>query len=1730
MLERLWATAIMEDRESIHLLCDLLWNRYFTVCQARLTAIKLKRRARRKRKARRSIDADFEVVWGASSRAAECTPPADSIPQASAPCDVMFRHHTQLLASTYYFQNEQVRRALLSEHLGLVRRVGAMVVVEMEESALGGKIPSRGLALLLSQSIALAEFMLRTVHDSERSVALAARLRSDVARVPHVPSSAHPSAPGSARSEYGSSGGSLSDQCVRFQTVFEADEEVGFAAWHERPGAARVSIRSLWSETSPGCCLGWREAWMSFLKVAAANSQRSEDAVCLFFCAWRSLGMLPPEQVVASGVGNVAEPPEWGFARLEADVRGMARLRSCLLGLQSSSTQWGFFSPTFSATLSMVREGLPGWFGLEPKALAEAMVHTGAPGSAVAATGGEILRHQLRVLGLVEVFTVYARAAIAAAAVHKQQERGSLNSAVTFTSVGGQRLPTASHGPDVRNIPLVSLSVGITELAEECFRNYHRTIEVALTALHAVGGSRKPGRFGDRYVSSEEVSSAPASDTGEGDGKNIIKSGGDADRVAAPPVSKIPAELAVPIALRVHCHMLSSVVSRLSSLGFDHYLVGGLYAEINYRGDESAPPSHLPTWLGQACARSTSRTSQTSGKLSPSYAEPDELLGRTEEGSRRRDGGPRGKTGHRTRKWEVMVNNAVWKSLALSRMLWVPGDDAEAEPALKDSGKLSDRAPPSAQDVDVVLESAVKTCLSARAALNGALLGLAGLIDALAWAGNITKVPPAAQQGPLPSPHGGVVDERRSAASEAWSQISLRAAALFGDVSTHPWCKWFSPLCGRAFDKLVLPVEAGGIGVSTTDDEREQEKARNALDLWTTVAGARQVRRADSLIRLALDGFRVSGQGAEEDGDRGDGGGDSCRAPVPEPPRVCVEVALEEGLEQVLAMLATPHTAADVCRFFCGAADTSDFQMGASPQGLKVAEAIAAVVPSRSPTSGRGEHMRPDEDPRATEAGAVGVDPLGHSSLSLVPTGDMRTLISLVKRAEFSTFVPKALQVLRTALEAEARSFTPPTGESSTDQRLKPMTDAVTSALHGWPEESLQELVAGATAPRSHEASGHARDTADALYVLSVAVGFPGVGGRVVTALQQDILRKRFLNALLESASSWVGRRTGTYSASPILRRGEGSGVKSRVDSGKIRASADTVDLASLSLWMANKEGMFAELAVAVTSVAHGYAEELQARRRTEEGAQPEMDDKQAEEEEVTGSLTRCLELMVTILRPFPSVAVKDEESEIDEDDTDKIDSEFAGRVAVGSDGEHSWESGSVGRTGSARDAVLPHAVGASRAAVVGDEPPLVCTFVSSPKQYVNQHWYHCYTCNLVHDKGCCRLCVRLCHRGHDVSYARLSCFFCDCGSAAAEGDGEDCDAAAVSSSGGGARSGASSTTSGAVSGVTSPMGGSTQDSGRVKCDCLKPRTRRELNALLRPASASALVPNARGRSRGGRHGEKKQHRRTSAATGPTTAARATVSTAAVAEQRAVQWRKSASQVASMSLGLFGNGTSSGILDDLLEVYSTLLTRFDAAHECGELDCAGFGDYRARCRGGGGGPGAATGSNQWTALCDAMKSAVVVAPPSSRSPAAHSILAPARLVKNGSLDVRLPTNGVQAKRDRSAMALHGVVRCNLAATSCGKIAVAEAQKVLIVDPVGALALRYARAPADAPVDRSVVCVLSTTAVGFDVIGLAFNPANERHLVVWGLRQCCVIVLDSRGVALRRVQVCVGRKR
>ncbi|PZC74948.1 hypothetical protein B5X24_HaOG206881 [Helicoverpa armigera] len=54
-----------------------------------------------------------------------------------------------------------------------------------------------------------------------------------------------------------------------------------------------------------------------------------------------------------------------------------------------------------------------------------------------------------------------------------------------------------------------------------------------------------------------------------------------------------------------------------------------------------------------------------------------------------------------------------------------------------------------------------------------------------------------------------------------------------------------------------------------------------------------------------------------------------------------------------------------------------------------------------------------------------------------------------------------------------------------------------------------------------------------------------------------------------------------------------------------------------------------------------------------------------------------------------------------------------------------------------------------------------LCTFTVTQREFMNQHWYHCHTCKMVDGVGVCTVCARVCHRGHDVSYAKFGNFFC---------------------------------------------------------------------------------------------------------------------------------------------------------------------------------------------------------------------------------------------------------------------------------------------------------------------------------------------------------------------------------
>ncbi|CAM4878013.1 unnamed protein product [Rotaria socialis] len=61
-------------------------------------------------------------------------------------------------------------------------------------------------------------------------------------------------------------------------------------------------------------------------------------------------------------------------------------------------------------------------------------------------------------------------------------------------------------------------------------------------------------------------------------------------------------------------------------------------------------------------------------------------------------------------------------------------------------------------------------------------------------------------------------------------------------------------------------------------------------------------------------------------------------------------------------------------------------------------------------------------------------------------------------------------------------------------------------------------------------------------------------------------------------------------------------------------------------------------------------------------------------------------------------------------------------------------------------------------------DPNKLCTYTTTKREYANQHWYHCHTCKMIDRVGICQICANVCHKDHDISYAKYGSFFCDCG------------------------------------------------------------------------------------------------------------------------------------------------------------------------------------------------------------------------------------------------------------------------------------------------------------------------------------------------------------------------------
>lgn len=113
-----------------------------------------------------------------------------------------------------------------------------------------------------------------------------------------------------------------------------------------------------------------------------------------------------------------------------------------------------------------------------------------------------------------------------------------------------------------------------------------------------------------------------------------------------------------------------------------------------------------------------------------------------------------------------------------------------------------------------------------------------------------------------------------------------------------------------------------------------------------------------------------------------------------------------------------------------------------------------------------------------------------------------------------------------------------------------------------------------------------------------------------------------------------------------------------------------------------------------------------------------------------------------------------------------------------------------------------------------------LCTYTSTGSQFVEQHWYFCYSCELVGSEGVCSVCARVCHKGCELAYSKFSRFFCDCGAGSDSHEDNTSNPISASEDGDG---GNGASRDGLGQGQNSSAGRK-----RKSCNCLKSPRRRE--------------------------------------------------------------------------------------------------------------------------------------------------------------------------------------------------------------------------------------------------------------------------------------------------------------
>jgi len=343
------------------------------------------------------------------------------------------------------------------------------------------------------------------------------------------------------------------------------------------------------------------------------------------------------------------------------------------------------------------------------------------------------------------------------------------------------------------------------------------------------------------------------------------------------------------------------------------------------------------------------------------------------------------------------------------------------------------------------------------------------------------------------------------------------------------------------------------------------------------------------------------------------------------------------------------------------------------------------------------------------------------------------------------------------------------------------------------------------------------------------------------------------------------------------------------------------------------------------------------------------------------------------------------------------------------------------------------------------------CSYVETGGEFTEQHWYICYTCGLLWDKGCCSLCAQVCHRGHDVGYSRQSSFFCDCG---AEGSNPG-------------------------------------DDMKASCKCLKPLPIDELSSVYNDESDGLSF------------------------TSPITAKDQVKTFEDSKTDANHSYRKKAILIA---LHSFPSVTESSILRflEVLRVTGWTESLFMQFNRC-------FEEWAKR-------KNISESFMISSNLSASSRDLVSDTPTWSKSkreqqcirdgkpltlkPMKKDTMEPIRVTKSNCFNMKLPFDTLADRTKKTSLTKNEIHRCAVISDSRGRLIIAEPYALIFCSALPITNIRHVPNSVKKPIDRSELCIMGTSKIKMSIMGLSLCPANERHLVVWGISEACVVTLNK----------------